>query len=88
MTGAGTGRKRIIAGAALPLPFEGLAALPRPRRQLPAGPPRRHGADDPVPHEAQRCHQGEEGHEEKHKGPVIIEAGAVPEGEETDGQAL
>ena len=32
LTGAATGRRRIIAGAAAPLPFGGLGVLPRWRR--------------------------------------------------------
>jgi hypothetical protein len=39
MVGAGSRQSRIMADLARPLDFWGLAALPGPRRQLPAGAP-------------------------------------------------
>jgi hypothetical protein len=83
-----------MAGAAAPFGFQGVAARPRPRRQLPAGAPLGHRGGHPVAHDGQCRDYGGKEHEKEWaeqrfgdgagSGARIGEVNELPGGERDD----
>jgi len=86
LVGADAGGIRVMAGAGASFAFEGVAARPCSRRQLPAGASQLPRGDHPMPQYA-RCRDYSDGSQEKHRqeeGMIGIGAGTARHGDGGD----